>query len=213
VAYTQADSEVDPHAFALASSTAQNPGTVTVPKTVLLTSRISFTNVLYSPMSEQKQLKAFPAHREFVQPPAPSDPHLLPWNLCISNRQPERLESSSSHRKQTTATKSNRQLSHIFISTFPPHSSTKKSHSDDLHHPSNLRRAKKRLIATVPNSEFGLTNYKQRTFTFSNRNKNTLSPHLSLPTPHFSPGDSLTPAPLMPNMARRPEAVYPETPK
>ena len=37
------------------------------------------------------------------------------------------------------------------------------------------RRAKKRLIATVPNSDFGLSPFASSTSTFSNRNKISLS--------------------------------------
>jgi hypothetical protein len=38
----------------------------------------------------------------------------------------------------------------------------------------SLQKAKKRLIATVPNSKFGLTNWNHRLLAFSNRNTNTL---------------------------------------
>jgi hypothetical protein len=97
-------------------------------KSVPSASRISFINVLSSPMARQNQLKIHLIRHEITphsDPSGPSAPphkpnsrdtnlELLLTNHCISNRQPPRLEPIATHRKQTIAAKSNRQLLPVF---------------------------------------------------------------------------------------------------
>jgi hypothetical protein len=112
------------------SQTRDSPRTR--PNSVPTASRVSLARVLRSPMSTENQFKTHSAlpdpgrignlerGRGAIPPPPPqTNPLLLPppstfqisaSHPWISNRQPGRLESSSSRRKQTAGTNSNRQL-------------------------------------------------------------------------------------------------------
>jgi hypothetical protein len=110
----------------------------TRPNSVPTASRGSLARVLRSPMSTENQFKTHPAlpdpgrignpeRGRGAIPPPQTNPLLLPppstfqisaSHPWISNRQPGRLESSSSRRKQTAATISNRQLLPTFETRF-----------------------------------------------------------------------------------------------